>query len=93
MKKPVIHLFSIIWAIAPVLVFAQSNVPYSKEETTKNLKQHITTLASDEFEGREAGTKGEKLAYEYIIKQYQSIGLEPKGSDAYLQPFPFTGEG
>jgi hypothetical protein len=53
------------------------------------LKQHIKTLASDKFEGRETGTKGEKLSYEYISKQYQTIGLTALGSDNYLQPFPF----
>lgn len=93
MKKSAIHLLSILWAIVPVIAWGQSTVPYDKEEATKNLKQHITILASDEFEGREAGTNGEKLAYEYITKQYQSIGLEPKGTDGYLQPFPFTGAG
>lgn len=56
----------------------------------KNLKTHITTLASDEFGGREPGTKGEVLAYNYIIKQYKEIGLAPKGTDGYLQPFSFT---
>jgi aminopeptidase YwaD len=56
----------------------------------KNLKTHISTLASDEFGGREPGTKGEVLAYNYIIKQYKEIGLLPKGTDGYLQPFSFT---
>lgn len=54
------------------------------------LKKHITTLASDEFGGREPGTKGEVLAYNYIIKQYKEIGLAPKGTEGYLQPFSFT---
>lgn len=55
------------------------------------LKQHISTLASDAFEGRETGKKGEKLSYEYIIKQFQEIGLKPMGDEGkYLQPFPFT---
>jgi hypothetical protein len=54
------------------------------------LKKHITTLASDSFGGREPGTKGEVLAYNYIIKQYKEIGLAPKGTDGYLQPFSFT---
>ncbi|MCX6235108.1 MAG: M28 family peptidase [Bacteroidetes bacterium] len=49
----------------------------------------LTILASDSFQGRESGTPGEKMAYEYIISQFRDIGLEPKGSDigSYLQPF------
>lgn len=53
------------------------------------LKQHIKTLASDKYEGRETGSDGEKLSYQYIIKQYQSIGLTSLSSNDYLQPFPF----
>ncbi len=54
------------------------------------LKKHISTLASDEFGGREPGTKGEELARNYIIKEFKSIGLTPKGSKEYLQAFTFT---
>ena len=54
------------------------------------LKKHISTLASDEFEGRETGTKGEKLAYQYIISEFKKAGLLPKGTMEFLQPFPFT---
>jgi aminopeptidase YwaD len=54
------------------------------------IKQHISTLASDEFGGREPGTKGEELARNYIIKEFKAIGLSPKGENGFLQPFNFT---
>jgi len=54
------------------------------------LKTHISTLASDEFEGREAGTEGEKKASDYISKEFKKIGLSKKGSSGYLQEFSFT---
>jgi hypothetical protein len=71
-----------------------SNVLAQLEEkvVSAKLKQHITTLASDEYQGRETGQPGEKMAYEYIVKQYQEIGLLPKGTDKYIQAFPFTKE-
>jgi aminopeptidase YwaD len=56
------------------------------------IKQHISTLASDKFEGRETGTRGEVFAYDYIISQFKEVGLEPKGQKEFLQPFPFTKE-
>lgn len=56
----------------------------------KNLRQHIYYLASDKLKGRNTGSKGEKLAYDYIIKQYRQIGIAPLGSDGYLQPFTFN---
>lgn len=54
------------------------------------LKIHISTLASDEFGGREPGTKGEELARNYIINEFKKIGLTAKGINGYLQPFTFT---
>jgi len=59
--------------------------------TKQDLKKHILYLADDKLEGRETGTNGEKLAYEYIIKQFEEIGNEPNGDDGtYLQKFDFT---
>ena len=70
--------------LIPVLTQAQD------VDFQKNLKQHITILASDKYEGRETGTPGEKLSYKYIAKQFKEMGLEPMGTDGYLQPFQFT---
>jgi aminopeptidase YwaD len=55
--------------------------------TLDNLKTHIAFLADDKLEGRRAGSSGEKLAMEYIGTQFKTIGLSPKGSDGYYQPF------
>lgn len=54
------------------------------------VKSHITYLASDELEGRAPGTKGEKLAQEYIIKEFKSYGLRPAGEKKFLQHFDYT---
>jgi len=51
--------------------------------------EHLSILASDEYEGRETGKKGAWMAADYIKKQFQSFGLvgPVKGSkDPYLQP-------
>jgi aminopeptidase YwaD len=65
-------------------------LPLTDDQLKANLKKHISTLASDLYEGRETGTKGEQMAYDYIIAQYKSIGLKPKGTEKFLQEFPFT---
>jgi len=54
------------------------------------LKKYITTLSADNMEGRETGTEGEKLAYEYLLREFRTVGLLPKGTQGYIQPFPFT---
>lgn len=58
---------------------------------TDKLKQHISYLASDKLAGRLTGSKGEKEASNYIVKQYREMGLQPKGvNGSYLQPFSFN---
>lgn len=61
----------------------------SKEDkaTLSSLQKNIGFLADDKLEGRRAGTNGEKLAREYISNEFQKIGLLPKGSEGYFQPF------
>jgi len=51
----------------------------------------IVYLASDELEGRETGTQGERLAYEYISREFKKAGVPPlAGLGSYLQPFTFN---
>ncbi|HMO62428.1 MAG TPA: M28 family peptidase [Ferruginibacter sp.] len=52
-----------------------------------NLQEHVNYLASDKLEGRRAGTTGEQLAYTYISAAFEKAGLEPKGTNGYLQAF------
>jgi aminopeptidase YwaD len=59
----------------------------SEERLLTNLKSHIYFLADDKLEGRQAGTQGEQLAMQYIADQYKAIGLEPKGTDGFIQQF------
>ncbi|NMM40853.1 M28 family metallopeptidase [Pseudoalteromonas arctica] len=51
-----------------------------------NIKQHIKTLASDEFEGRGPLTRGEVKTVGYLTNQYQALGLTGAYNDKFLQP-------
>ncbi|WP_026775784.1 M28 family peptidase [Polaribacter sp. Hel_I_88] len=53
------------------------------------IKEDVTFLASDELEGRQTGTEGEKKAATYVSKRFKELGLQPKGTQNYLQPFSF----
>src|SRR6267142_3679031 len=60
--------------------------------TPDGLLAHIKVLASDEFEGRAPGTKGEELSVKYITDQFKKIGLKPGNPDAtYTQEVPLAG--
>jgi Zn-dependent M28 family amino/carboxypeptidase len=60
--------------------------------TPDSLLAHIKVLASDEFEGRAPGAKGEELSVKYISEQFVRIGLKPGNPDGtYLQEVPLAG--
>src|SRR5437763_16690082 len=60
--------------------------------TPDALLAHIKTLASDEFEGRAPGSKGEELSIKYISDQFKAIGLKPGNPDgSYFQEVPLAG--
>ena len=51
---------------------------------------HVSTLASDAFEGRAAGSPGYDRAADYVIGAFKDIGLRPAGTDGYRQRVAFT---
>ena len=60
--------------------------------TPDGLLAHIKVLASDEFEGRAPGTKGEELSVKYITDQFKQVGLKPGNPDGtYTQEVPLVG--
>ena len=51
----------------------------------------IKKLASDEFEGRAPGSKGEDLTVQYLTDQFKAIGLEPGNPDGtWTQAVPLV---
>lgn len=57
--------------------------------TASELKAHLTIVASDEMEGRDTGSPGQKKAGNYLIEQYKMNGIPyPKGADSYYQKVP-----
>ena len=49
-----------------------------------NIKQHIKTLASDDFEGRGPLTHGEVKTVGYLSEQYKALGLTGAYKGKYL---------
>jgi len=62
---------------------------YINSITNSELKTHLYIVASDEMEGRETGSKGQKKAGNYLIDQYKANQIPfPKGAINYYQPIP-----
>ncbi len=72
-------------------VFAQTDnaAKYASVITKENLKKHLTIIASDEMEGRETGTEGQRKAAAYIESQFKTIGLKSAAAlNGYQQYYP-----
>lgn len=73
------------------LAFSQTDnaAKYAGVITGANLKKHLTIIASDEFEGRETGTEGQRKAAAYIESQFKATGLKPvEALKGYQQLYP-----
>jgi len=58
--------------------------------TAQEMKRHLTTIASREFEGRETGTEGQKKAAEYIAGYFQMLEFPAVGKEGgYFQKINF----
>ncbi|MEO6820554.1 MAG: M28 family peptidase [Ginsengibacter sp.] len=77
-----------------LLIFLFTTTAFGQKQSKQdkvilnNLKTTVAYLADDKLEGRQTGSNGEKLAYEYLSNDFKSIGLLPKGDNGtYLQGF------
>ena len=96
--KPLLLLLFILQGCEKPLVgwnkYIHSNdaLNAQKSITAERLRQHISTLASDKFEGRFPGTIGEELTVEYLSETYEKLGLKPGNPDGtWIQKATMTG--
>ncbi len=62
---------------------------YSNTITAAELKKHLDFIASNEMEGRQTGSEGQKKAGVYMVNQYKSDKIPyPTGASNYFQSIP-----
>src|SRR5437868_14771039 len=93
----ILRLFPVLFSILLTNLFGadpetERLKPALDSITPDGLLSHIKMLASDEFEGRAPGSKGEELSIKYITDQFKAAGLKPGNPDgSYLQAVPLAG--
>jgi hypothetical protein len=65
-------------------------VGYAGSITEKELKDHLYVYASDEFAGRDTGEPGQKMAADYLKKEYETLGIKPLIDGNYFQNVPLN---
>ena len=64
---------------------------HAQTATQSRTREHVQTLASEKFEGRMAGSTGEKLAADYIARELTRVGARPlPGQKDLFHTFEFT---
>ena len=101
--KKIVLIFCVSSLILSCGISSKTNIPsdkvskskmadpseYASTITSEELKTMLYKYASDEFEGRETGEKGQKMAVEYLKTQYKALGIPtPLGNDDYFQEVP-----
>ncbi|MEO6549684.1 MAG: hypothetical protein ABIN94_16910, partial [Ferruginibacter sp.] len=82
---------AIILLSMQLIAFSQQDTVsrFASTITVADLKKQLTIIASDEMEGRETGTEGQRKAAAYIESQFKSIGLQHAAAlNGYQQMFP-----
>lgn len=73
---------------------AQPQAPATASATefsAEAFRAHVTFLADDLLEGREAGTRGYDIASRYVAAQFAALGLQPAGTNgSWYQPVEFS---
>ncbi len=75
----------------------RENIPSQAELaasiSAEAMQRHLLILTSDEMEGRETGTEGQRKAAEYIAEVFASMGLPKVGDEnSYFQHILFKSE-
>jgi Zn-dependent M28 family amino/carboxypeptidase len=79
--------------LSSCLLAAPASISIAEPELSADrILSHVRVLASDEFEGRAPGSLGEDKTVDYMIRQFQALGLQPGTPDgSFVQQVPLTG--
>ena len=84
----ILRCFILFWLLTQNPAMAQTGaVPYADLITADDLKSNLSIIASDALEGRETGTRGQKMAAAFISYHFNELGLKPPVDGSFYQPF------
>jgi hypothetical protein len=69
---------------------AQTQAAGAGDFSADAFRAHVTFLADDLLEGREAGTRGYDIAARYVATQFEALGLRPGTANGWFQPVDFV---
>lgn len=79
----------LVWALLLTFTVNAQNSDakkYGSQITADQLKEYLSIIASDALEGRETGTRGQKMAAAFIAAHFQELGFKAPVNGSYYQP-------
>jgi len=98
-RKTLLIVFAIAHGVASAALYpasaARATAPQAQAArsaalSAERIARHVQYLASDQLQGRRAGTPAADEAARYIEKEFRSYGLKPASPAGYQQPFTFV---
>jgi Zn-dependent M28 family amino/carboxypeptidase len=80
-SRPLFLAVALLFAASPLLRAQTVAI------TARELREHVTYLASDDLRGRMVGTEGCRKAAQYIATQFRQAGLAPFNGQSFYQTF------
>lgn len=79
----------VLLLLVPVLPASakEAGPEFSTDILEKDLRTRLTWLAADERKGRDTISREAVTASTWIAEQWQAMGLLPKGTESWFQPF------
>lgn len=85
-------IISLIFLQSCAVKYGIADAPFQKAEktiTAADLKTNLFVIASNEMQGRDTGSLGQKKAGEYMVNYYKKLGINPPPSTgSYYQKVP-----
>jgi Zn-dependent M28 family amino/carboxypeptidase len=63
---------------------------FGPEISAEDFAVHVQALASDAFGGRAPGSDGEQKTADYLVAQFQRLGLQPGNNGSWFQDVPMV---
>ena len=76
MSRGILTVISFCSLLSVAFRCDEPSVRRSEEVTAEEILYHVKFLASDELEGRRAGTKGAERAAKYVANEFGQVGLK-----------------
>lgn len=70
-----------IAAFAALLIGAAPPKPLTESTAAERVRAHSEFLSSDLLEGRDTGSRGHRIAAEYVAAEFRKLGLKPGGTN------------